>query len=112
MTAPQPILSVDDLDALSLAVASENGSDLTMVRARRSHRAQPKRRRRWPIVTTSLAVLLAVIVGGVYVGWRWTQEQYYVGADTKGGGVITRGVTHRISGSSLSTPYPAPRNQP
>ncbi len=105
MTAPQPILSVDDLDALSLAVASENGSDLTMVRARRSHRAQPKRRRRWPIVTTSLAVLLAVIVGGVYVGWRWTQEQYYVGADSKGEVVIYRGVSQRIAGISLSKPY-------
>jgi len=105
MTAPQPILSVDDLDALSLAVASENGSDLTMVRARRSHRAQPKRRRRWPIVTTSLAVLLAVIVGGGFIGWRWTQEQYYVGADSKGEVVIYRGVSQRIAGISLSRPY-------
>jgi serine/threonine protein phosphatase PrpC len=107
MTAPQPMVAVDDLDpaATSLAAASENGSDLTMVRARRSHRAQPKRRRRWPIVTTSLVVLLAVIVGGGYIGWRWTQEQYYVGADSKGEVVIYRGVSQRIAGISLSRPY-------
>ena len=112
MTAPQPMVTVDDLDpaAMSLAMASENGTDLTAVRARRSHRAQPKRarrtgRRRWPIVTTSLVVLLAVIIGGGYVAWRWSQDQYYVGADSKGQVVIYRGVNQRIAGISLSRPY-------
>jgi len=106
------MVAVDDLDpaAMSLAVASENGTDLTAVRARRSHRAQPKRgrrsgRRRWPIVTTSLVVLLGVIIGGGYIGWRWTQDQYYVGADSKGNVVIYRGVNQRIAGISLSRPY-------
>ena len=112
MTARHPTVAVDDLDpsAMPLAVASENGADPVMVRARRSHRAQPKRarrsgRRRWPIVTTSLVVLLAVVVGGGYIAWRWTQDQYYVGADSKGEVVIYRGINERIAGLNLSRPY-------
>ena len=94
--------------ACALALASENGTDMTAVRARRSHRAQPRRarrRRRWPIVTTSLVVLLAVVIGGGYVAWRWSQDQYYVGADSKGQVVIYRGVNQQIAGISLSHPY-------
>jgi protein phosphatase len=109
MTVAQPTVAVDDLDpdGMPLATASENGTDLTAVRARRSHRAQPKRssRRRWPIVTTSLVVLLAVVVGGGYIAWRWSQDQYYVGADGKGQVVIFRGVNQKIAGVSLSHPY-------
>ena len=73
-----------------------------------SHRFQPVRRgrRRWPIVTTLLVVLLAVVVSGVYIGWRWSQGQYYVGADSKGQEVlIYRGVNQHIAGISLSRPY-------
>jgi protein phosphatase len=112
MTAPQPMVAIEDLDpaALSLAVTSENGTDPRTAGARRSHRAQPKRgrrsgRRRWPIVTTSLVVLVAVIVGGGYIAWRWSQDQYFVGADSKGEVVIYRGVNQRVAGISLSKPY-------
>jgi len=117
LTAPQPMLTADDLDpldpALALAVAGENGTDLTAIRtagSRGGHRGQPKRgrrggRRRWPIVTTSLVVLLAVVIGGGYVAWRWSQDQYYVGADDKGQVIIYRGVNERIAGVSLSSPY-------
>src|SRR5271166_1280803 len=72
-----------------------------------SHRAQPARRphRRWPIVITSLVVLVAVIIGGGYIAWRWSQNQYNVGADSKGEVVIYRGVNQRIAGISLSKPY-------
>jgi len=112
MTVAQPMVAVDDLDpnGMPLTMASENGTDLTAVRARRSHRAQPRRasrsgRRRWPIVTTSLVVLLAVVVGGGYIAWRWSQDQYYVGADSKGEVVIYRGVNQHIAGISLSRPY-------
>ncbi len=117
LTAPQSMLTADDLDplnpALALAMAGENGADLTAVRAtgsRGGHRGQPKRgrrasRRRWPIVTTSLVVLLAVIIGGGYVAWRWSQDQYYVGADDHGQVILYRGVNERIVGVSLSRPY-------
>ena len=109
MTVARPMVAVDDLDPddIALALASENGTDMTAVRARRSHRAQPRRarRRRWPIVTTSLVVLLAVVIGGGYVAWRWSQDQYYVGADSKGQVVIYSGVNQRILGISLSHPY-------
>ncbi len=110
MTARQPMVAVEDLDpgALPFSVASENGAGPGT--ARRSHRARPKRagrsgRRRWPIVTTSLVVLVAVIIGGGYIAWRWSQDQYYVGADGKGEVVIYRGVNQRIAGISLSKPY-------
>ncbi len=111
-TAPQPIVVVDEIDpaAMPLAVATGNGTDPRTAGVRRSHRAQPKRawrssRRRWPIVTTSLVVLVAVILGGGYIAWRWSQNQYYVGADSKGEVVIYRGVNQRIAGISLSKPY-------
>jgi hypothetical protein len=111
-TGPQPMVAVDEIDpaAMPLAVATENGTDPRTTGPRRSHRAQPKRgrrsgRRRWPIVTTSLVVLVAVVVGGIYVAWQWTQDQYYVGADSKGQVVIYRGVNQRIAGISLSKPY-------
>jgi hypothetical protein len=84
-----------------------------LVRPGGSHRAQPtgRPRRRWPIVTTSLVVLLAVVIGGGYAAWQWSQDQYYVGADSKGQVVIYRGVNRHIAGVSLSHPYQQTRIQ-
>jgi protein phosphatase len=108
-----------DLGSIALT-ANGNGAGPGAVRARRSHRAEPGRprdssgsgdapeprgRRRWPIVTTALAVLVAVIIGGGYIAWRWSQDQYYVAADSKGQVVIYRGINQRIAGISLSSPY-------
>jgi PPM family protein phosphatase len=114
-TAPQP--AVADLDPMMTAAVipvpvSENGADPNVTRARRSHRAQPRRsrggrprRRRWPIVTTALVVLLAVVVGGGYIFYRVSQEQYYVAADNSGQVVIYRGISQHIVGFSWSSPY-------
>ena len=73
-------------------------------------------------MTTSLVVLLAVVIGGGYIAWRWSQDQYYVGADNHGQVIVYRGVNERIAGISLSRPYrttgiqlaqvPAPYQQP
>ncbi|HKB31933.1 MAG TPA: hypothetical protein VKD26_14000, partial [Streptosporangiaceae bacterium] len=61
-------------------------------------------RRRWPIVTTILVVLFAVILGGGFAAWRYTQSQYYVAAD-HGQVVIFRGVNQNVAGLSLSSVY-------
>ena len=53
----------------------------------------------------SLVVLLAVIVGSGYIAWRWSQDQYYIGADSSGHVVIYRGINQRIAGMSLSSPF-------
>ncbi|MGD0062054.1 MAG: protein phosphatase 2C domain-containing protein [Streptosporangiaceae bacterium] len=108
--APPTVLGADGADLRSVPLASENGTGPHGVPGRRSHRATPRRaarthRRRWPIVTTSLVVLLVVIVGGGYVAWQWSQDQYYVGADSTGNVVIYRGVNQRIAGISLFKPY-------
>ena len=77
-----------------------------------SHRSQPalRARRRWPIVTTALVVLLAVVIGGGYAAWRWSQSQYYVGADSKGQGWSSTAAS--TSGSSESAcPIPTSRRR-
>jgi protein phosphatase len=120
-TAPQP--AVDDLDPMMTSAVmpltvSENGADPRAARPRRSHRAQPRRsrgsagkapgsarRRRWPIVSTALVVLVAVIIGGGYIFWRVSQTQYYVKADSSGQVVIYRGINDHILGFSWSSPY-------
>jgi serine/threonine protein phosphatase PrpC len=115
-TAPQPVL--DDLDPLMTAAAvpltvSENGDGPPATRARRSHRAQSRRsrgsagsahRRRWPIVTTALVVLVAVVIGGGFIFWRVSQGQYYVAASGNQVGIY-RGIDYRILGISLYSLY-------
>jgi len=81
---------------------------------RHSHRARRHRldddddyapqhdgRRRWPIVTTLLVVLVLFILGGLYGGWRYIQGQYYIGVQN-GNVAIFRGVNQSVAGISLS----------
>jgi protein phosphatase len=58
-------------------------------------------RRRWPIVTSLVVLLAILIVGGGYLGWRYTQDQYYVGADD-GDVAIFQGVNETVLGIHLS----------
>jgi protein phosphatase len=60
------------------------------------------RRRRLPLVKSALVILVVLIVGGIYVGWRYTQTQYYVAAD-RGQVVIFRGINQSAAGLNLSS---------
>ncbi len=51
-------------------------------------------------MTTALAVLVAVVIGGGYIFYRVSQDQYYVAANG-GQVVIYRGINYRILGISL-----------
>jgi serine/threonine protein phosphatase PrpC len=61
-------------------------------------------RRRWPVVTSILGVLVLLVVGGLFWGWRITQGQYYVASDGTHV-VIYRGVSDQIAGLHLSSVY-------
>jgi PPM family protein phosphatase len=56
-----------------------------------------------PVRTSLLVlVLLAVLGGGLWLGYRYTQQQYYVGATEAGQLAIFRGVPGQIAGLDLS----------
>jgi protein phosphatase len=61
-------------------------------------------RRRWPIVKALVALLLIVIIGAGYAGWRYTQTQYFVGEDS-GHVAIFRGINQNVAGLKLSHIY-------
>jgi serine/threonine protein phosphatase PrpC len=61
-------------------------------------------RRRWPVVTTVFVILLALVAGGLYAGYRATQGNYYLASD--GNQIsIYRGVNQTIGWISLSHVY-------
>ncbi|WP_067493990.1 protein phosphatase 2C domain-containing protein [Actinoplanes sp. TFC3] len=68
-------------------------------------REEPEPRPKRHPVRTSLLVLLllAVLGGGLWGGWRYTQDQYYVGATEQGQLAIFQGVPGQIAGLDLSS---------
>ncbi len=63
---------------------------------------KPGSGRSWFKRSLWIALALLVVGGGVYGGWRWTQQQYYVGA--KDGHVaLYRGISQELAGISLSS---------
>ncbi|MEU9333217.1 protein phosphatase 2C domain-containing protein [Streptomyces sp. NPDC048290] len=63
--------------------------------------AKPRKGRRWLKRSVYGVLALAVVGGGLYGGWRWTQTQYYVG--TNGEHVaLYRGISQDLAWVSLS----------
>ncbi|MFG1947325.1 Stp1/IreP family PP2C-type Ser/Thr phosphatase [Nonomuraea sp. NPDC048826] len=64
VTAPQPAITDDDFDEPVARASRKSG----------------KRRRVWPVLVTVLTVAAVVVGVGGYFGWKWTQDQFFVGA--------------------------------
>jgi serine/threonine protein phosphatase PrpC len=65
--------------------------------------SEDERPRRRPLRTTALlTVLLAILGGGLWAGWAYTQGQYYVGATDDGQLAVFQGVQGEVAGVSLS----------
>jgi PPM family protein phosphatase len=65
---------------------------------------EPEQSRRHPVRTAILlSVLLLALGGGLWAGWSWTQQQFYVGATDDGQLAVFRGVPGQIAGLDLSS---------
>ena len=74
--------------------------------------ARPQRhKRRWPIVTGVLVLLVLVVGGGLVVGWQYVRGQYYIGVQA-GHVAVFRGVDQDVAGISLSSLAQAYPNLP
>jgi len=62
-------------------------------------------KRRWPIVTGALGLLVVLIAGGGYGFWRYNQNQFYVGIDSNQNVAIFRGTNQSLLGINLSSLY-------
>ncbi|MFI6447570.1 protein phosphatase 2C domain-containing protein [Kitasatospora sp. NPDC050543] len=63
---------------------------------------EPRRKNRWAKISIVAAVTLGLLGGAGYIGWRWTQDQYYVGVDGDHVAVY-QGINQSLAGLSLSS---------
>jgi PPM family protein phosphatase len=64
-------------------------------------RGRPRKRGRWLKRSFFIVLILAVLGGGLYAGWRWTRTQYFVGVD--GDSVaLYQGISQSLAGLDLS----------
>jgi len=110
-TAPQPAVMLDEPRTApgGWPADAEPGRHQpdSQPQTRNGHRAQRQRRssrRRWPIVSIALGVLAAVIIGGGYGAWYYTEHQYYLGTDANQV-TIFRGINQRVAGVNLFSVY-------
>jgi protein phosphatase len=62
-----------------------------------------ERPKRHPVRTAVLIIgLLAILGGGIWYVWSWSQRQYYVGATPEGALAVYQGVPGQIAGIRLS----------
>ena len=61
-------------------------------------------RRRWPLVTSILVVLVLLVAGGLYVGYRTIQGNYYLATDGQQISIY-RGISQKIGFVGLSSVY-------
>ncbi|MFJ8313554.1 MULTISPECIES: Stp1/IreP family PP2C-type Ser/Thr phosphatase [unclassified Streptomyces] len=72
---------------------------------------KPRRRGRWVRRSLYIVLALAVLGGGLYGGYRWTQTQYYIGTNSDGTPHVAlyRGISQDLAWVKLSkveTDYP------
>ena len=65
---------------------------------------KPRSGRRWLKRSMWIALILIIVGGGLYGGWRWTQTQYYVGANDDHI-ALYRGISQELAGISLNEVY-------
>ena len=63
-----------------------------------------RRRRRWPVMTSILALFVLLVAAGLAVGYQYVNSQYYVGT-ANGKVVIFRGMDQTLLGISLHSVY-------
>jgi PPM family protein phosphatase len=63
-----------------------------------------RRRRRWPLMTSILALFVLLVAAGLFIGNQYVHSQYYVGI-RHGKVVLFRGLDQQLLGISLSSPY-------
>ncbi|WP_269470451.1 PP2C family protein-serine/threonine phosphatase [Streptomyces humicola] len=84
------------------AYEEPEGADAALGSAGGEGHARPKKRRTGLKITLFVLVVLALLGGGAYGGYQWTQTQYYVGANGDHVAVY-RGISQNLLGLNLSS---------